>query len=58
LKLGEAKKVELELPLKYAGSYWDEERDMWALEKGTYGLLVGDLKGEFQVETSKWWKGL
>ena len=58
LKAGEAKTVEIELPIKYAGSYWDEERDAWVLEKGEYGILVGGLETKFNVKSSKWWKGL
>lgn len=58
LARGEAKKIELELCLKYAGSYWDEERDSWVLEKGIYAVLVGNLKATFEVKSSKWWKGL
>ena len=58
LKPGESKTVEVLLPIKYAGSYWDEERDSWVLEKGDYSVHVRELKGTFGVKTSAWWKGL
>jgi beta-glucosidase len=58
LNAGESKTVEIELSVKYAGSYWDEERDMWVLEKGNYGVLVGGQKTEVNVKNSAWWKGL
>jgi beta-glucosidase len=58
LKPGQTREVEVPLELKYVGSYWDEERDSWVLERGTYGVLVGGLQGKFEVKKSQWWKGL
>lgn len=58
LNPGETKIVEVDLPIKYAGSFYDEERNMWVLERGDYGVLCGGLKKVFNVKTSKWWKGL
>lgn len=64
LEPGQSKKVEISIALKYAASFWDEERDMWILEKDTYDVLVGNssantpLKACFDVEKTRWWKGL
>jgi beta-glucosidase len=64
LKAGETKTAEVSVNKKYAASFWDEEKDMWIMEKDGYDVLVGDssastpLKGEFYVEKTKWWKGL
>jgi beta-glucosidase len=55
---GDIKTVEVTLALKYAGSYWDEERNMWVLERGFYNVVVGDLKGQLEVKSTKWWNGL
>jgi beta-glucosidase len=64
LKAGETKMAEVRISKKYAASFWDEEKDMWIMEKDGYDVLVGDssastpLKGEFYVEKTNWWKGL
>ncbi|KAH7024379.1 beta-glucosidase [Microdochium trichocladiopsis] len=64
LEPGESKTVEVEVLLKYATSYWDEERQMWISEKGAYDVLVGEsseapaLAGTFEVEQTSWWLGL
>ena len=34
--------VEVIIDLKYASSFWDEDRDAWIMEKGKYGVLVGN----------------
>ncbi|OCL05416.1 glycoside hydrolase family 3 protein [Glonium stellatum] len=50
--------------LKYATSWWDEERDMWVAEKDGYRVLVGDssanisLEATFELEKSSWWLGV
>lgn len=64
LKAGEAAALNKKISLKYATSFWDEERDMWCVEKGVYGVWVGDSsksarrEGEFEIPKSRWWKGL
>lgn len=64
LMAGEEKQVEVEMQTKYATSYWDEERDRWASERGKYEVLVGNssavtlLSGSFTIARSSWWRGL
>lgn len=64
LEAGESRTVEVEVLLKYATSYWDEERDKWISEKGVYDVLVGEsseapaVAGSFEVEKTSWWLGL
>ena len=64
LEPGEKKVVNVELEMKYAASFWDEDRDAWVVEKGKYAVLVGTssqddfLKGSFEVEETSWWTGL
>jgi beta-glucosidase len=64
IKAGESKVVEIPIKARYATSFWDEERDMWITEKGTYDVMVGNsssnprLKASFEVEDTTWWSGL
>ncbi|EPE30379.1 (Trans)glycosidase [Glarea lozoyensis ATCC 20868] len=64
LEKGESTTVEVEIETKYATSFWDEVRDSWIIEKDTYDVLVGStsekiqVKGEFEVGKTSWWKGL
>lgn len=63
LQPGETKKVEIVVEKKLATSWWDEQREKWASEKGTYEVLVtgtGDevLKSSFEVEKTRYWLGL
>jgi beta-glucosidase len=64
LKEGEATSIRIMIPLKYATSYWDEERHMWITEAGDYDVLVGESSattscaGTFVVDKTSWWKGL
>lgn len=61
---GEQKKIEIEMQTKHTTSYWDEEGDQWASEKGEYKVFVGNnnanvlLKSSFTVSMSTWWRGL
>ncbi|TVY71516.1 putative beta-glucosidase I, partial [Lachnellula suecica] len=61
---GQSKRVEVVIEKKYATSFWDEERDQWVEESGTYDVLVGNssastpLKGTFEVDETSWWSGL
>ncbi|RJE25234.1 hypothetical protein PHISCL_02447 [Aspergillus sclerotialis] len=63
LQPGEEKKVQITVEKKLATSWWDEQRNAWASEKGIYGVLVtgtGEekLKGEFEVKKTRFWTGL
>jgi beta-glucosidase len=64
LKPGEEKTVKVECELKYATSFWDEERDQWISEKGEYEVLVGNssayapLREKFVVGETRWWSGV
>nr|KAK5442199.1 beta-glucosidase [Exophiala xenobiotica] len=64
VKAGATEKVRIFMSKKYAASFWDEARDSWTMEKGTYDVLVGDssastpLQGQFKVRETRWWKGL
>jgi beta-glucosidase len=64
LSAGGAKEVSFKLD-KVSVSYWDDRRDCWVGEKGTYGVWVGTssvderaVKGEFEVEQELTWRGL
>jgi beta-glucosidase len=64
VKAGATEKVRILMSKKYAASFWDEARDSWTMEKGTYDVLVSDssastpLQGQFKVRETRWWKGL
>lgn len=64
---GESKVVTIEVESKYAGAYWDEERDKWCVEAGEYEIIVSDssmvksdkaVKASFKVQKTFWWSGL
>ncbi|KFY44503.1 hypothetical protein V495_03419 [Pseudogymnoascus sp. VKM F-4514 (FW-929)] len=64
---GETKKVEVKVQTKYATSFWDEARDAWISEKGTYKIFASDssqlvegryLEGNFEVAKTSWWNGI
>ncbi|KAK8093376.1 Beta-glucosidase [Apiospora hydei] len=56
--------VTVDIPQRYAASYWDEDAEKWIMEAGTYDVLVGQssvdvaLAGTFTVEKTSWWLGL
>ncbi|KAJ5836775.1 Glycoside hydrolase superfamily [Penicillium robsamsonii] len=63
LQPGETKTVQLVVEKKLATSWWDEEREQWISEKGTYKVLVTgtgaeELHGEFDVGKTRFWLGL
>ncbi|CAI7619896.1 unnamed protein product [Penicillium palitans] len=63
LQPGEKKSVQLVVEKKLATSWWDEEREQWISEKGTYQVLVTgtgaeQLRGEFEVGKTRFWLGL
>ncbi|KAK7202446.1 putative glycosyl hydrolase [Myxozyma melibiosi] len=58
LEVGESKQVEIELVKKYACSFWDESSCKWKMESGVYGVVVGDLAGQFTVASELMWTGV
>lgn len=64
LEAGQTRSVKIELDLPAATSYWDEMRDQWCSEAGTYNILVGDssdakfLSAIWEVDKTTWWSGL
>ena len=64
LEAGEKKRISVDISLKYAASYWDEEADKWIMEEGGYDVLVGqssemtNLAGTISVLKTSWWSGL
>ncbi|CAI7591454.1 unnamed protein product [Penicillium discolor] len=63
LQPGESKTVQLVVEKKLATSWWDEEREQWISEKGSYEVLVTgtgaeELRGEFEVSKTRFWLGL
>ena len=61
---GEKKTVSVTVPKALATSFWDEARDAWLSEEGTYGIeIVGTgpqntLSAAIKVEKPRFWKGL
>lgn len=64
LQPGEKQRATIDMDRKYACSFWDEDRDMWIVEKGKYKVMVGGSsrakfeEGEFNIEKTGWWSGL
>ncbi|KOS42623.1 hypothetical protein ACN38_g6479 [Penicillium nordicum] len=63
LQPGESKTVQLVVEKKLATSWWDEEREQWISEKGTYQVLITgtgaeELRDEFEVGKTRFWLGL
>lgn len=63
LEPGASTTAEIVVDKKIATSWWDEQRAMWASEKGHYGVLITgtgeeQLKGEFEVNQTRFWTGL
>ena len=64
LEAGEHAEVGIDMDKKYATSFWDEGRDAWIMEKGRYGILVGNSsqviaqEGSFEIGETLWWSGL
>ncbi|OJD30775.1 beta-glucosidase [Diplodia corticola] len=69
---GAEERVAVQMRKKYAAAYWDELRRAWCVERGVYDVLVGDIsggggggggdgeevRGEFEVGETFWWRGL
>ncbi|KAJ9131240.1 Beta-glucosidase [Pleurostoma richardsiae] len=65
LDQGEKKTLKIPMSLKYATSYWDEQKRSWAMEKDTFDVFVGSssaddkmLSSSFEVSQARWWNGL
>jgi len=63
LERGERRTVEIELRVRDAISFWDEQRDAWCAEKGEYEVVVGNsseggLREGFVVGETVFWRGL
>ena len=61
---GESVQAEVKIIRKYATSFWDEARDTWVEERGTYSIVVGEssactpLRGELVVDETNVWTGV
>ncbi|GME84391.1 unnamed protein product [Ambrosiozyma monospora] len=65
LAAGESKSVSVEVPYKYAFSYFDCDANKWNAEAGEYGVLVGNssvsdkfLKSTISLSKGLLWSGL
>lgn len=63
LQPGESRRVDVSVDKKVATSWWDEQRGLWASERGIYGVVVegtgeGVLRGEVEVAKTRFWSGL
>ncbi|KKY27000.1 putative glycosyl hydrolase family 3 n terminal domain-containing protein [Phaeomoniella chlamydospora] len=67
LTKGTNKTISLDIPLKYACSYFDERRDQWIFEKGQYTVIVSDssrletgkyVEADFKIDKTIWWSGM
>lgn len=67
LESGESREVTIEAEVKYATSFFDEERGKWCAEAGEYQVLVGDssqvkegktLTKSFSLGETFWWSGI
>lgn len=64
LEPGETRAADMKMSKKEAASFWDESRNSWVMEKGSYDILVGDSSAstpflaQFDVGQSSWWRGL
>jgi beta-glucosidase len=65
VKAGSKVTAKVDIPLKYALSYWDEIREAWVMEEGAYDFEITDGTGAQQsltctadVAKTLWWNGL
>lgn len=65
LESGEEKTATISMSFKYATSFWDEQKNTWAIEKDTFDVLVGSSSGDeemmrvsFEVLENRWWSGI
>ncbi len=57
--------MKVEIPLKYATSFYDEIRDAWVMEEASYDVEVVDgigaqdsLTSTIDITKTMWWNGL
>ncbi|CAK7206644.1 beta-glucosidase [Sporothrix eucalyptigena] len=62
---GERQTLTVPMSLKYATSFWDEQKKSWAMEKDTFDVFVGGSSADekmltsfFVVSETRWWNGL
>ena len=65
VKAGQTQSVKIEIPVKYATAYWDEIRESWIVEAGSYDIEVCDgmgrqesLMSNVEIEETVWWNGI
>jgi beta-glucosidase len=64
VKSGETKTATIEIPLKYATSFWHEIRDCWVSEADDYDVLFGHsssnigAQASFKVAETTYWNGI
>lgn len=65
LEPGQRQTLTVPMSLKYATSFWDEQKKAWAMEEDSYDVLVGGssaddktLSKSFVVTETRWWNGL
>ena len=65
VKAGSTQAVQIDIPVKYAMAYWDEIRESWVVEAGSYDIEVCDgmgrqesLMSNIEIEETVWWNGI
>jgi len=65
LQPSETAEVSIEIPIKYATSYWDDSVRKWTSDAGTYDVLVGNssraqkfLINKFETNATFSWSGI
>jgi len=64
LEAQQTREVAISIDTIRATSFWDEIREQWCSEKGTYKVLVGSnshgpfLEASFEISETQWWTGL
>lgn len=64
IRSGQTQSIDCSIPIKYATSFWDEERHCWISEKGDYEVMVGTssagtfITQTFTTDLTFYWKGI
>jgi beta-glucosidase len=58
LEPGESRQIGVDIDLKVACSYWDDQVKTWRLDAGTYRAVVAGQMTEFTVGKSSTWNTL
>ena len=65
IKAGSSTTAKVEIPLKYAAAYWEEIRESWIVEAGSYDIEVTDgtgsqkaLMSNVEIDETFYWNGL